>query len=199
MTKADIIAELEKRLGQLDEKTKQAIEMAVELAEQPAVLPPEPKWQGENPPFEEMAKLDIDTRSHIMQELQERNRQWLERKLQELGARWILVMDGKVLMHSPNMQGYLTDEEFLDLCSKTGKVPLLYLKLRPIEERVAWHPTVYRNDAYPTIPLRVSNGGVSWETAADFDTGALDVHLDANTLEKQGLISNHLVKSPWLS
>lgn len=43
MTKAEIIAEVEKRLGLLDEKAKRAVEMAMELMER--LLKTEPKPQ----------------------------------------------------------------------------------------------------------------------------------------------------------
>ncbi|MFN3422507.1 MAG: hypothetical protein ACK40X_12365 [Armatimonadota bacterium] len=43
MAKADIIAEVEKRLGPLDEKAKRAVEMAIELMEQLPTTKPEPQ------------------------------------------------------------------------------------------------------------------------------------------------------------
>ncbi len=77
----------------------------MELVEQSAVLP-ELKWQDENPPFDETAEWDMEADIRIMDELPDRKLEWLEKKRQELGARWMLVVDGEVLMHGPTVQNY---------------------------------------------------------------------------------------------
>lgn len=78
MTKAEIIAEVEKRLGLLDEKAKRPVEMAMELMERLPATEPEPQWQGENPPFSKMAELTKEERLSIMDELATANHDWLE-------------------------------------------------------------------------------------------------------------------------
>ncbi len=188
MTKADIIAEVEKRLGPLDEKAKRAVEMAMELMERLPTTKPEPKWQGENPSFDQAAKMLPRERGMLLQALEQQNREWLERKLKELNARWLLVIDGEVVRYGTATTDYLTDEELLALCRERGKLPLLFMPLRPIEETTRWHSTIYDNDAYPTITLRVLSDNATYDLIADFDTGSSEVYLDADTLVRQRII-----------
>ncbi|MFN4179275.1 MAG: hypothetical protein ACK4I8_03090 [Armatimonadota bacterium] len=170
MTKSKIIAEVEKRLGPLDERAKRAIEMAMELMEQLPKTKPEPQWQGENPSLDEAVKLSPRERGRLLQALEQQNREWLERKLKELNARWLLVIDGEVVRCGTAATDYLTDEELLALCRERGKLPLLFMPFRPIEETTRWHSTVYDNDAYPTITLRVLSDDAAYDLIADFDT-----------------------------
>lgn len=207
MTKADIIAEVEKRLGPLDEKAKQAVEMAIALMERPTMPMPEPQWQGENPPFEEMAKLPEEERIRIMDELADANHDWLEWKRIELGARWMLVVDGQVLAHGPTFANYPSDEELEGLCRRMGKMVLYHEAPLLIEERSPWSPTIYPADLYPTLPVTFTGNGQSIDVVADFDTGSPDCAVNADMLRSQGVIqiapftpwrrSSHLGQDFW--
>jgi hypothetical protein len=53
LTVDEILAEVEKRMGALDERTKQAVTLALQLAEQHGL----PKWQGENPTWDEWQRM----------------------------------------------------------------------------------------------------------------------------------------------
>ncbi|MFN4179238.1 MAG: hypothetical protein ACK4I8_02905 [Armatimonadota bacterium] len=191
MTVETILREIEQRLGKLDEKAKEAVKLALKLVQGEIPLEPiEPQWRGENPPFDEMAKLDIEERSRIMNELEERNLEWLMRRCEDLGAMWLLVIDGQIYAHGKNLaDNPPTDEEILELAQQTGKFPLFFLhpSLLRIEE-VRWHPTLYVDDAYPTVRLRLRDGGAFWETIADFDTGSVSTFVSYELLETQGLI-----------
>ena len=182
----DIIAELEKRLGPLDEKAKKAVELALAMAE--GEKTEEVAWQGENPPFELAAQMSPQQRGQLLQELEQLNWEWLERKASELGARWLLVIDGEVVRFGKSTADILSDEELKSICRERGKLPLLFFPLRPVEETTRWHATQYANDAYPTLPLRISNGVAGLDVVADFDTGASEVYLDAFALEEHGII-----------
>ena len=191
MTVEAILKEVEKRLGELDEKAKEAVKLAVKLA-QGETLPeqPEPQWQGENPPFDEMAKLDIEERSKIMSELEQRNMDWLLRKCEELGAMWLLVVDGQIYAHGKNLaDNPPADEEKLELARRTGKLPLMFIHpaLLWIEE-IGWHTTVRRDDVYPTLRCCFRNAFSSWETIADFDTGSASTFADFGELERRGIV-----------
>ncbi|MDW8030077.1 MAG: hypothetical protein RMK94_16995 [Armatimonadota bacterium] len=188
MTKEEIVAEVEKVIGPLDERTKQAIELAMKLIEQRTEPTCELQWQGENPSFEEASKLSPKERGQILQALERRNRTWLEQKLKELKARWLLVIDGEILRYGTTLTEQLTDEELMSICHKWGKLPLLFMPLRPIEETSRWYLTIYENDAYPTVALRVLSDSITCDFIADFDTGASEVYLDADVLERQGII-----------
>lgn len=54
------------------------------------------------------------------------NAGWIERKIQELRAAWIMVIDGKVVAHG-SLTDYPFDEEFDALCEKFGKFPFVFL------------------------------------------------------------------------
>ncbi len=128
MTVEEILREIEEQLGELDERAKEAVKLALKLVQGETEEPAEPVWQGENPPFEQMASLDIEERSRIMNELEERNREWLLRKCEELGAMWLLVVDGQIYAHGKNLaDNPPTDEEKLELARRTGKLPLMFL------------------------------------------------------------------------
>lgn len=87
----EITAEVERRMGASDERTKQAVTLALQLSEQQGL----PKWQGENPTWDEWQKMSEEERQATMDELEQRNRVWLERMRQALRAEWLLVADGE--------------------------------------------------------------------------------------------------------
>jgi hypothetical protein len=190
MSVEEVLREVEKQLGELDERAKEAVKLALKLAQGEVAKVAEPVWQGENPPFEEMANLGIEERSRIMNELEERNREWLLRKCEELGAMWLLVVDGQIYAHGKNLaDNPPTDKEKLELARRTGKLPLMFLHpaLFWIEE-ISWHPTVYAGDAYPTVRCRFRNAPASWEAVADFDTGSAATFADFDELERRGIV-----------
>jgi len=160
VTKQDILNEVERQMGLLDEEAKRAVSAALDLVlptapppGAPAPSQPALAWQGENPPFEEMAKLDVDERSRIIQELEDRNLAWLQARCEELKAGWLLVIDGQVLRCGSTLVNYLQEAELDALSQQTGKFPLIYVhpRLLGIEEITSWHATSYPGDFYPTI------------------------------------------------
>jgi hypothetical protein len=61
-----------------------------------------------------------------------------------LNAKWIVVVDGQVLMHGSTLDSYPEDEDFFALCEKTGRFPFVFISPRvfDIEERpTVWHKT----------------------------------------------------------
>ncbi|MDZ7290951.1 MAG: hypothetical protein ONB44_12240 [candidate division KSB1 bacterium] len=111
------------------------------------------------------------------------NSRWIERKLQELHAAWIMVIDGQVVA-SGSLTDYPSDEEFDAFCEKFGKFPFVFLSPRVlmIEENISWHKTLEDGDAYPTVPVAVKGTAGHVEIHADFDTGAIGVHFDQELL-----------------
>lgn len=208
MTDVDIVAEVERRLWPLDERAKEAVKVAVELARQ-TDRPAEPKWQGENPTVEEALKLDEVERILLMDKLSDRNADWLERKRLELGARWMLVVDGEILVHGETWDNYPSDEEIEQLCYRSGRMLLLHTAPLLIEERSHWHTTIYRSDPYPTLPVTFSGRRRQANIVADFDTGSPDVCVDADLLANRGVIrilpftpwrrANHLGEAFWFT
>ncbi|MFA0758908.1 MAG: hypothetical protein NOOUEUKL_001577, partial [Candidatus Fervidibacter sp.] len=87
----DIIAEIEKQLGPLDEKARKAVELAVTMTA-PQKEAEEVEWQGENPPFDLAAKMSLEERSQLLEALERRNYRWLESQCAKLGAHWLVVV-----------------------------------------------------------------------------------------------------------
>ena len=181
----EIIAEIEKRLGTLDERAREAVELALQLAEEKLQL----RWQGENPTWDEWQRMDEEERMKVMDELEERNRKWLEWIRETLGVEWMLVVDGKLIRFDVSWDAYPTDKEIEVICQVTGKVPLLFAATPVIEESALWHPTRYVNDFYPSLVLSFSNAaGRSVVLEADFDTGAIRTFADADLLQRHKVV-----------
>jgi hypothetical protein len=107
-----------------------------------------------------------------MDELEQRNRVWLEWMRRTLRAYWLFVVDGQVVLHGESPKDFPSPDDIETLCQRLSKVPLWYEPSPTIEEGTAWQPTIYPDDAYPTLTVVFSDGGQRWETVADFDIGA---------------------------
>jgi hypothetical protein len=136
ITVDEILAEVEKRMGALDERTKQAVTLALQLAEQHGL----PKWRGENPTWDEWQRMSKEERQAAMDELEQRNRVWLEWMRRTLQAEWLLVVDGKIVRYGASWNEYPSDDALEALIQQLGKVPLLFAA-DPLIEETAWSPT----------------------------------------------------------
>ena len=184
MTVDEILAEVEKRMGALDERTKQAVTLALQLAEQHGL----PKWQGENPTWDEWLQMSEEERQAAMDELEQRNRVWLEWMRQTLQAEWLLVVDGKIVRYGASWNEYPSDDALEALIQQLGKVPLLFAA-DPLIEETAWSPTRYPDDFYPTLSVTFQGlAGQGITLVADFDTGSRHTFADADLLQRQGVI-----------
>jgi hypothetical protein len=184
MTVDEILAEVEKRMGALDERTKQAVTLALQLAEQHGL----PKWQGENPTWDEWQRMSEEERQAAMDELEQRNRVWLEWMRRTLQAEWLLVVDGKIVRYGASWNEYPSDDALEALIQQLGKVPLLFAA-DPLIEETAWSPTRYPDDFYPTLSVTFQGlAGQGITLVADFDTGSRHTFADADLLQRQGVI-----------
>jgi hypothetical protein len=184
MTVDEILAEVEKRMGALDERTKQAVTLALQLAEQHGL----PKWQGENPTWDEWQRMSEEERQAVMDELEQRNRVWLEWMRRTLQAEWLLVVDGKIVRYGASWNEYPSDDALEALIQQLGKVPLLFAA-DPLIEETAWSPTRYPDDFYPTLSVTFQGlAGQGITLVADFDTGSRHTFADADLLQRQGVI-----------
>jgi hypothetical protein len=184
LTVDEILAEVEKRMGALDERTKQAVTLALQLAEQHGL----PKWQGENPTWDEWQRMSEEERQAAMDELEQRNRVWLEWMRRTLQVEWLLVVDGKVIRYGASWNEYPSDDALEALIQQLGKVPLLFAA-DPLIEETAWSPTRYPDDFYPTLSVTFQGlAGQRITLVADFDTGSRHTFADADLLQRQGVI-----------
>jgi hypothetical protein len=184
MTVDEILAEVERQMGALDERTKQAVTLALQLAEQHGL----PKWRGENPTWDEWQRMSEEERQAAMDELEQRNRVWLEWMRRTLQAEWLLVVDGKIVRYGASWNEYPSDDALEALIQQLGKVPLLFAA-DPLIEETAWSPTRYPDDFYPTLSVTFQGlAGQGITLVADFDTGSRHTFADADLLQRQGVI-----------
>ena len=188
---SDVLGKVERELGPLDKRTREAVLRGLELAFKKGE-PPKPamSWQGENLTYAEAERLSLSERSRRMGELEAQNQAWLERECEELGASWLIVVDGEILNHGATLADYVTDDALLKWCEQTGKLPLVYEHPRSltIEESVPWHLTAYPQDAYPTLQLALVENGNRADLVADFDTGSLETYANLDSLRAQGIV-----------
>lgn len=146
---------------------------------------------GENLTLEEYTSLNQEEKFQLQCALLDANREWIQRKFQQTGAAWIMVVDGEVVASSPHIDAYPQEPDVLKVCEQEGKFPFIFddERLLLIEESSSpWSATVYATDAYPTADIEVGSTGLRSRLVADLDTGALDVFMDLDRLQSAGLI-----------
>ena len=198
MTTEVLIEKVRAKHGPLDTKTEQILVTAMNIfreIETPKArtMPkqPEDKFISENITLEEYKALPREEKRRYLDEAEEVNQRWVNNQLNRLNAKWIMVIDGQVVLHGVKLDDYPEDEDFIALCEKTGKYPFVFFSWRvfAIEERAtAWHRTHELGDAYPALPIAVIGDGNRLETEADLDTGAIDFYCALSLLEAHGIV-----------
>ncbi len=189
-----VLKQVRDRLGPLNGQAEQAVAEAVEIIRQMSEPPSAPitedSFKGENVSLDEYESWSDDQQRRYQVEAKKANANWIERKLQELNAAWLIVLDEKIVAHGPALRTFPHEEEFEKLCEKTGKFPFVIFSPRIflIEESAPWHTTKLSGDAYPTLHINLKTNATATELEADFDTGAVDTYLDLDLLVQRGLI-----------
>jgi len=187
MTQETVIDNIRQRLGPLNDQAEQAVKEVLEMLKLPreakSIKRLEETFTGTNVSPTEYEAWSREERLKYQTEPEKTNARWIERKMQELRAAWIMVIDGKVVAHG-SLTDYPFDEEFDALCEKFGKFPFVFMNPRVlmIEESLSWHDTIEYGDAYPTVAVTVQGASGACELQADFDTGALGVYFDQEIL-----------------
>jgi hypothetical protein len=205
MTNEAWLEALKNKLGDLDERDRQTVEAVLKILKtgseaaipaiahslllKPTRFPSE--FVGENLIAQEYLALPQDDRFDLQCALLDLNADWLNQTFDELGAAWIMVVDGEVVAWSPDVDQYPQEAEVLAVCHETGKFPFVFddERLLQIEEAsTAWSATHYPGDTYPTATIEVSAAGATVNLTADFDSGALDLFFDLDELTSKGLV-----------
>jgi hypothetical protein len=127
MTDRALIEELKKQLGHLDEKDRPTVEAALnilraESGEAIAAVSPSPflkptrfpsGFVGENLFVQDYLALSHDERFDLQCALLDLNADWLKQTVDELGAAWVMVVDGEVVAWSPDVDQYPQEAEVL--------------------------------------------------------------------------------------
>jgi hypothetical protein len=194
MTSEIVLKQVRDRLGPLNDQAEQAVAEAVEIIRQMNAPPSSPTIQdgfnGENASLQEYESWSDDQQAQYQSEAEKNNARWIEKKMRDLNAMWLIVIDGQIVASGPMLRTFPHDEEFDELCEKTGKFPFVFFSPRMfyIEETGSWHPTAIPGDSYPTVRIKLKNDASETELEADFDTGAMDTYLNLDFLLQHRLI-----------
>lgn len=170
MTSETIIKKVREELGVLDERAEQFVATLKNVlqgsSEAPSHYQSEGSFVSSNITPEEYEALPREDKRRYIADAEKVNKRWVENQLKRLNAKWMMVIDGQVVMHGATLDTYPEDEDFFALCDKTGKYPFVFISPRvfAIEERpVAWHETNEPDDAYPALSVTI------WSTNKHFD------------------------------
>ncbi|MCI0694059.1 hypothetical protein L0337_18880 [candidate division KSB1 bacterium] len=209
MNREAIIANVKKKYADADEATIDAVLRTLQetkfdwrLPDQPSEAEtmahqaarssaPKRQFVGEHLSLEEYRKLSLEERGELKRRLKEQNRQWLEEKFSSLHAAWLMVLDGEIIATGDSMLDYPRVEKIREIGSRYGKRPFIFVNdlfIAIEENHVSWHPTVYRHDFYPVVPMTLRANSNSIEVAADFDTGAAASFADYDLLLSHAII-----------
>ena len=159
MTTESVLNEVRQRLGPLNEQAEEAVAEALNLIRRKfhslfsAVA--EEAFRSENATLDEYLNWTDEQQRRYQSEAERENIKWIEKRLDDLHATWLIVVDGKIIAHGPSLQTFPHEEEFEALCEKLGKYPFVIFSPRMflIEEAAGWHPTEIPGDAYPVISV----------------------------------------------
>jgi hypothetical protein len=199
MTTESLIQKVRDELGPLDAKSEQAVATAAKILQSaetlPSLQPSEEKFLSRNITLEEYVALPRPERRRYQDQAKKLNALWIEEQFKKLGAKWMMVINNRVVLHGPTLDNYPEDEEFLKLCQSTGKYPFVFLSKRVFdieEESPTWHKTYQPNDLYPTVSMALSGYNHQLGVAADLDTGAMDCYGDLELFTTNGIIKIQL-------
>jgi hypothetical protein len=205
MTTETLIQKVRDEVGTLDANGEQLLIKAMKILQGAGdTIKPQPAEEhfvSQNITPEEYEALPRAERRHYQDEAEELNQRWVENQLKRYNAKWIMVIDGQVVMHGATLDDYPEEEDFLALCEKTGKYPFVFLSpsVFAIEESsTSWHLTKDAGDAYPALAMTISGNNRRLETEADLDTGASDCYCDLELLTANRVVklySNNFEKT----
>ncbi|MCI0697059.1 hypothetical protein L0337_34260 [candidate division KSB1 bacterium] len=198
MTTETLIQKVREKRGSLNSENEQILAMAMQILHdtENASLPPpsEENFVSRNiTPEEYEALLRLEKR-HYLAEAEKLNIRWIANQFNSLNAKWIVVIDGQVVMHGATLDTHPEDEEFLAICERTGKFPFVFISPRvfDIEERpTVWHKTKELDDAYPALSVAVLSKTKRFDTEADLDTGAVDCYCSLELLTANKVVKIH--------
>jgi hypothetical protein len=153
--------------------------------------PAEEKFAGRNITLEEYKTLPREEKRRYHDEAEKLNWHWVENQLNRLNAKWLMVVDGKVVSHGSTLKNFPDRQELVGLCKRTGKYPFAFFSpsMFAIEELpTPWHTTRDVKDAYPAVSITLSGNNNRVETRADLDTGSADCYASLRFLTLSGVV-----------
>lgn len=157
--------------------------------------------------FDEYLAFKKAERKILQLRAREDNADWIENELAKRKARWLLVIgkdcvNKQVIAHSANLKELPKPAELRELAKKYNHFPYVFISSPLIEENqpaarpIPWVEIQDSDDFFPTLEIYV--GRDDWEDkkvlqdglrfVADFDTGAAEIFLNYEQLEKARII-----------
>ncbi|MDZ7360833.1 MAG: hypothetical protein ONB46_08920 [candidate division KSB1 bacterium] len=191
ITHEGILEKVRQRLGSLDDKAEQAVMETIAVLNESSSQAPDESFVSANVSVAQYTAWSPEERFQYLNNAEKVNAHWVEQRLQELNAAWLMVIDGQVVAHDEDFQNLPKKQEFKALCQKHGKYPFVFFnpRLFMIEETTTWHATKEPNDAYPTVAVKLGGDSNEARLKADFDTGATHAYIDLNFLLRSGLLT----------
>lgn len=122
--------------------------------------------------LKEYLALSDDEKDRIQMEAYEANRAWMRRKMDDLRAEWLIIVNGEIVKSSPTFDDYPSETPMNELAEQYQGVPVIFVR-SPLIEESAW-VALRQGDAYPTLAMDID----AQKVVADFDTGAPYTLLD---------------------
>ncbi len=195
MTTETLIQKVREEVGELDERSRQLLATAMKIIQKMDTAtnspPTEKGFLGRNISLQEYEALPPHEKLRYQDEAEELNQDWTQKQLLAQNAKWLMVADGQVVSHGKDLDDYPEDEDFFKLCEMLGKYPFIFFSpaVFAIEENATqWHVTDDPLDAYPALPMKISENGNDLEIEADLDTGAVECYCSAELLIKHNVI-----------
>jgi hypothetical protein len=130
MTQEIILEKLRQNLGPLNSQAVSAVKEVLKMLQRSEVIEAtsaqDEKFFGANVSVEQYEAWSDDDRLRYQTESEQVNATWIQNKLRELQAAWLMVTDGKVVAHGA-LTEYPFENEFDALCKKFGKFPFVFL------------------------------------------------------------------------
>lgn len=140
------------------------------------------EFKSQNISVDAYIALPDDDKLKVLDRAEEENSLWVEQKLKDLHAMWMMVVDGEVVAHGKTMNSFPSDQEFYALCERLEKYPFVFFhpSMFVIEESASpWHQTsITDDDYYPVVSLEILGSEQSVTVDADFDSGAWEIYAD---------------------
>lgn len=195
MTTETVIDKVREKLGALNAEGEQAVAAAIEILQNTAIAPKTPsseeKFTGRNITLEEYKTLPREEKRRYHDETEASNWHWVEKQLRNLQAKWLMVIDGKVVKHGATLQNFPDRQELIEICNRTGKYPFAFFNpnLFAIEElHTSWHATKDLGDVYPAVAIELSGNNNNIQIKADLDTGVADCYASLRLLTLSGIV-----------
>ncbi len=207
MTTEIVIENVRQQLGPLTEQAERAVLATLQFVQKNArvdmpIHSREVEFIGRNITLEEYVALPREEKRRYQDETERLNQHWVEIQLEKLGAKWLMVVEGQVVLYGATMDNFPDHDELVALCHRTGKYPFAFFSPRifEIEELTPhWHPTKEFDDAYPTLSIAFSNTQSNLSTVADLDTGAVDCFASLDLLVQSGVVKIQPEDLEWTS